>query len=319
MGLRITGTGIVESNLTKAQKDYDNSLEKLSSGVRFTRSEPMPAERARSDMLMAKMRELNIYKQNANEGLSFTESVDSSLSQVSNTVIRLKELVAQSTNPALSDKERGFLFVEYQANYDSLVSTSSTIAHAGKELFSTDSNDESEFQGIGRGNGFTTKSIKIRVSGPANSDGKDVGLIEINNLDKIRVHPEDLGIKSAENLVNSEEGVSIDDVLDNFGASNVKELGESFNQAHLQVSEQRANIGAATSRLSSALSSINVAYENTAAANSRIRDVDYATEITNLAKANILVQASTSLLAQKNQNSSQNILTLIKSVDNNKT
>ena len=67
MGLRITGTSIVESNLAKAQKDYDNSLEKLSSGVRFTRSEPMPAERARSDMLMAKMRELNIYNQNANK------------------------------------------------------------------------------------------------------------------------------------------------------------------------------------------------------------------------------------------------------------
>lgn len=315
-GIRIIGSGSVETNLTKAQKEYENSLEKLSSGVRFTRSEPMPVERARSDMLMAKMRELNVYKQNANEGLSFTESVDSSLSSISNNVIRLKELVAQSVNPVLSDKERSFLFIEYQANYESLINTSSTIAHAGKELFSTDANDASEYQGIGRGNGFSTKSINIRVSSPSISDGKDVGLITIDNLDKIKTHPEDLGIKSAENLINSEDGVSIDDVLNNFGVGDVKELGESFDQAHLQVSEQRANIGAATSRLTSALSSINIAYENTAAANSRIRDVDYATEITNLARANILVQASSSLLAQRNQQSAQSILTLVKSVDN---
>lgn len=301
MVLRIISSGSVESNITKAQKEYENSLEKLSSGVRFTRSEPMPAERARSDKLMAKMRELNVYKQNANQGLSFTETLDSSLNSVSNSIIRLKELVAQSTNPALSDKERGFLFVEYQAHYESLVSSSPASAQTEGDFI--------------RSEGSSGEAIHVRVSSPNLMDGKDIGLIPIENLDKIKLHPEDLGIKSAEALVNAEEGVSLDDVLDNFDVSEVTELGASFDQAHLQVSEHRANIGAATARLNSALNTINIAYENTAAANSRIRDVDYATEMTNLARANILVQASSSLLAQKNQHSAESILTLVKSTD----
>jgi flagellin len=307
MGLRIIGNGNLENNVAKAQKDYDNSIEKLSTGVRFTKNEPMPVERARSDALTSKMRELNVYKQNANEGLSLTETAESELSSMTNSVIRLKELLAQATNPSLSDKERAFLFIEYQANYEDLVKTSSTAKHL----------DTTEFQGIGRGNGHTTDSVQIRVGPPAISDGKDFGVVTIDELDKVKTTPADLGIKSAEDLVNSEDGVSIDDVLDNFDVSDEKELGESFDSAQLQLSGYRAKFGAATSRLSSALSSINVAYENTAAANSRIKDVDYATEMTNLAKANILVQASTSLLAQRNNNTAQNILTLVRGLDKN--
>ncbi len=317
MGLRITGSVNLEGNIAKAQKQYDNSLEKLSTGVRFTRNEPMPVERSQSDNLISKMRELNVYKRNANDGLSFTEAAESNLNAISNNVIRLKELVAQSTNPALSDKERGFLFIEYQANYQSLVNTSSTASHMGRQLFSPDDDSDFEYQGIGRGNGYSTGSVHVRVSAPKISDGKDVGVIRIDDLDQVKTMPSDLGIKSAENLANAEHGVSIDDVLDNFDVSNEKELGASFDEAHSKISSFRAKFGAATSSLSSALNTINVAYENTAAANSRIRDVDYATEITNLTKAKILVQASTSLLAQQNNNSAQNILTLVKGVDKN--
>jgi len=317
MGLRITGGVNLEGNIAKAQKEYDNSLEKLSTGVRFTRNEPMPVERSQSDNLISKMRELNVYKRNANDGLSYTEAAESNLNAISNNLIRLKELVAQSTNPALSDKERGFLFIEYQANYQSLVTTSSTASHMGRQLFSSDDDSDFEYQGIGRGNGFTTSSVHVRVSAPKISDGKDVGIISIEDLDQVKTKPNDLGIKSAEKLANAEDGVSIDDVLDNFNVSNEKELGASFDEAHSKISSFRAKFGAATSSLSSALNTINVAYENTAAANSRIRDVDYATEITNLAKAKILVQASTSLLAQRNNNSAQNILTLVKGVDKN--
>lgn len=307
MGIRIIGNGNLENNIAKAQKDYDNSIEKLSTGVRFTRSEPMPAEKARSDALTAKMRELNVYKQNANAGLSITETAESELSSITNNVIRLKELVAQSVNPSLSDKERAFLFTEYQANYEDVVHTSSTANHLSN----------TEFQGIGRGVGHTTDTIQIRVSAPGQAGSGDDGLVTINELNKVKTMPEDLGIKSAEKLVNLEEGVSIDDVLDNFNVSDTSELGASFDEAQSKLSEHRAKFGAATSRLSHALSSIQVAYENTAAANSRIKDVDYATEMTNLAKANILVQAGTSLLAQRNNHTSQNVLTLVRGTDKN--
>jgi flagellin len=307
MGLRIIGNGNLENNIAKAQKEYENSVEKLSSGVRFTRSEPMPAERARSDALTSKMRELNVYKQNVNEGLSITESAESELSSMTNNVIRLKELVAQATNPNLSDKERAFIFIEYQANFEDLEKASSKTNY----LASTES------QGIENVIGKSPDTIQIRVGAPAMSDGKDTSVVTLDGLNNVKTTPNDLGIKSAENLVNLDDGVSIDDVLNNFDVSNDSELGESFDNAQLKLSSYRAKFGAATSRLSSALNSISVAYENTTAANSKIKDVDYATEITNLAKANILVQASTSLLAQRNNNTAQNILTLVRSSNKN--
>ena len=317
MGLRITGNVTLENNIAKSQKEYENSLEKLTTGIRFTRSDPLPVERAQSDNLIAKMRELNVYKRSANDGLSFTESTDSSLNTISNNIIRIKELVAQSTNPALSDKERGFLFVEYQANYEDIIRTSSSLNHLGNKLFSSDNGSEFGNQGTESNNEYSSNSVHIRVSSPKFIDGKDVGVISINDINDVKTMPQDLGIESAENLANSSDGVSIDDVLDHFNVSNENDLGASFDEAHSKISEFRAKFGAATSGLNSALNTINVAYENTAAANSRIRDVDYATEVTNLAKAKILVQASTSLLAQRNNNSAQNILTLVNSLNKN--
>ena len=112
MVLRINGNDFLENNISRAQEDANESTERLSSGVKFTRKNPMPAERAQSDSLTTKMRELNGYKKNATDGMSLTEYADSSLSELSNMNIRMKELVTQATNPALSDKERQFLFVE---------------------------------------------------------------------------------------------------------------------------------------------------------------------------------------------------------------
>lgn len=305
MGLRISGNRLLENNLNKAQQEYENSIERLSTGIRFTRSEPMPVERARSDALISKMRELNIYKQNINAGLGMTQAMDSELSSMTNNVIRLKELTVQATNPNLSDKERSFLFVEYQANYEDLIN-SSINAHSLNTMNNLN---------IEPGN--TSELLQVRVSAATNSGETDSGLIKIDSPNSLNIMPSDLGIQSAETLTSSEEGISIDDILDNFNANNESELSESFNSAQQKLLDYRSKIGASTARLSHALDSVDVAYENIAAANSRIRDVDYATEMTNLAKANILVKASTSLIAFRNNNMTENILNLIRSTEKN--
>ncbi|KAB8032147.1 flagellin [Fluviispira multicolorata] len=310
MGLRITGNGVLESNIAKSQKEVENSLEKLSSGIRFTRSEPMPVERAQSDALISKMKEINSYKQNVNEGLSFTQTADSALSQMTNTTIHLKELVAQSLNPSLSDKERQFIFVEYQAHYDEMDRVAATTSYAGRNIL--DHTNSVDVSGVGTS--ANAKSFWSKVGKPVIADGKDLNQIGVEKLDEINARPKDIGLISAEHLANSKDGVSLDEVMDTFNIDS-NHSASSFDDAQLKLSEHRASFGAVTSRLTSSMHSLDVAYENVAAANSRIRDVDYATESTNLARAKILVQAGTSLLAQSN--SSQNILTLIKSLDRN--
>ncbi|WP_186648817.1 flagellin [Fluviispira vulneris] len=310
MGIRITGNGTLENNIAKAQKEVDNSLERLSSGVRFTRNDPLPVERSQSDALMSKMKEINKYRQNVNEGLSFTETADAALSQLTNSTIHLKELVAQSLNPSLSDKERQFIFIEYQAHIEEMDRTAATTSYGGRNVL--DHTDSVDVSGVGTSS--NAKSFWSRVGAPVIADGKDLNKIGIEKLDEINARPKDLGLISAEHLANSRDGVSLDEVMDTFGSS-AESIGSSFDEAQMKLSEYRSSFGAATSRLTSAKNSLDVAYENVAAANSRIRDVDYATESTNLARAKILVQAGTSLLAQSNN--SQNVLTLIKGLDRN--
>ena len=152
--------------------------------------------------------------------------------------------------------------------------------------------------------------IGFRIGKPTHVDDKDVNMIKLDNLDQIKTRPQDLGLISARDLLDQEDGVSIDDVTDNFNADSTDELGDTFNQANEKIMGYRAKFGAVTSTLNYATQAMDTAYENISAANSRIKDVDYATEISNLTKANILLQAGTSLLTQRQQLQGQSILQL---------
>lgn len=287
MGLRITPGGVIENNIEKAQKQAANSLERLSSGVRFTRSDPLPAERSLSDSLSSKMRELSSYKRNANDGFSLVQVADSALNDISNIAVRLKELATQASSPAISDKERSFLFVEYASLYDEVGRIAQTTEFNGMKLLD--------------GNRGGTKTLSFRVGSPTRSetDGRDQSLVTLDNLDSIVANPETLGLKSVAHLLTNPDGISLDDISETFDSS-LDSVSDSFNQALETLAYFRSGFGAVGARLGRVMDVIDSAYENTSAANSRLRDVDYASEIANLTKANILVQAGTSLIAQGN-------------------
>jgi flagellin len=283
MGLRISGsTGVIENNIAKAQKEANSALEKLSSGVRFTRSEPLPAERAVSDSLSSKMREISSYKRNANDGISLVQTADAALNEISNISVRLKELATQASSPALSDKERQFLFVEYKGLYDEIHRIAKTTSLNGATLLN--GSDQS-----GR------ESVAFRVGAPSVNGDQDINLIRLDGLAAVDATPEALGLKNIDDFLDMEDGVSLDDVSDIFESS-LDSVSSSFDQAFLQIGSYRTKFGAMNSRLSSVMNVLDVAQENLSAANSRLRDVDYATELTNLTKANILVKAGISLI-----------------------
>ncbi len=287
MGLRITGaSGIIESNIAKAKSEATSALEKLSSGVRFTRSDPLPAERAVSDSLSAKVRELGSYKRNANDGISLVQTADAALNEVSNITIRMKELATQASSPALSDKERQFLFVEYKGLYDEIARIAQTTSLNGVSLLNGE-------DGLSKS---SSKAVAFRIGAPMEKNGQDINLITLHNLETMNVVPEALGLVNVDDLLR-QDGVSLDDVSDIFESS-LDSVSNSFDGAFLKVAGFRTNFGAINSRLSSVLNVLDVAHENLSAANSRLRDVDYATEVTNLTKANILMQAGMSLLTQ---------------------
>jgi flagellin len=288
MGLRITGiNGVIENNIAKARREADSSMEKLSSGVRFTRSEPASAERAVSDSLSAKARELASYKRNASDGVSMVQTADAALNEVANITVRMKELATQASSPTLSDKERQFLFVEYKGLYDEINRIAQTTSLNGISLLAGE-------EGLSKSG---TKDVAFRIGAPHESQGKDINTVKLEELSQMDVSPESLGLSNVDDLLSQEDGVSLDDVSDIFESS-LDTLSNSFEGAFQKIGAFRTNFGAINSRLSSVLNVLDVAHENLTAANSRLRDVDYATEVTNLTKANILMQAGMSLMTQ---------------------
>lgn len=302
MGLRITGNGTLQNNLEKARRDQEASLERLSSGTIFTRSDPKPAERALSDSLSSRIRELASYKRNANDGVGLVQTADSALGEVSNIVIRLKEIATQASSATLSDNERKFLFVEYQSLYEEIDRIAKTTSFNGMDLLNGNS-----------GLGEAGSSIGFRVGKPSADGERDANLIKLDGLAEVVADTERLGLRSARDLLGQSDGVTLDDVESVFD-SDAESVSSTFDGALETIAGYRSSFGAVASRLTHVLDVLDIAHENVAAAQSRIRDVDYASESAALTKANILVQAGASLLAQGNV-PAQVALTLIKGLD----
>jgi flagellin len=302
MGLRITGSTKIENNLQRATSDAADSLEKLSSGETFSRRDPQPAERALSDTLNQKLRQLTARKRIANDAVSLVETADSALNEIGNITNRMQELATQASSPSLSDKERKFIFVEYEALREEIDRIATETKYNGLSLLSQPTGEESRAENL---------QFRIGESSDPDSD-EDFGLALLSGFSDIVAQSENLGIQSVKSFL-LEDGISLED-LESIFSSDISNIGEVFFDAISKISGFRTSFGALSSRMSHTLTAIDIASENIAASQSRIRDVDYATEVSNLTKANILVQAGTSLLAQASL-PAQLVLTLIKNLD----
>lgn len=298
MGLRIiSGSGPVDKDLSQTQSNSSYGLEKLSISIQFLKKGMATVEPTVSEQFLAKARELNQYKQNANHGTLLTLFAVSQLNILSNSINRLKEIVAQSLDPALSDKERSYLFVEYQANYEDIVNVSLNSYFMEQQIFNVPNEDNLQ--------------IQFKIGNNLNSNDSAAHLIVIEKLNKIKTFPQDLGIPSVRDLICSVSGVAIEDVLEYFDVNETNDLGGVFDIACLQLLDYRKQFEELNTRFNRANQAIQVAYDNAIAAHSTIADLDYAAELTNLAKAKILVLAKNSLIAQSHDLTKQTILTLV--------
>jgi flagellin len=302
MGLRIQGSNSIEGNLRRATEDAAESLEKLSSGTIFTPKNPQPAQRALSDNMSVKIREFAAQKRSVNDAISLVETADSALNEVGNITNRLKELATQAASPTLSDKERRFIFVEYETLRDEIDRIAGTTQYNGMSLLSNPA-----------GSNERPADLQFRLSFNSGEEGtEDPGLVSLSGFNDIIATAENLGIQSLKSLISG-DGISLDDLESVFGLE-ASSIGETFLDAFEKIASFRSGFGAIASRMAKALDVIDVANENLSAAQSRIRDVDYASEVTNLTQANILVQAGTSLLTQANL-PAQLVLSLIRNLD----
>lgn len=266
MGLRIA-TNVpslaAQRSLGVNNVKQESTLAKLSSGTRIVRASDDAAGLAISEKLKAQIRGLTQAERNANDGISMIQTAEGGLNEISNILVRLRELSVQSASDTVGDSERKFTDMEYQNLKQEIERISQVTEFNGKKLLDG-SGDKYDFQ-----IGINNNDFQDRISYDAQKTSAGIAALEVDGL-------------TVSEKVTAQDSLA---VLDN---------------AIQNISGQRANLGAVQNRLTSTIQNLQIANENLNTANSRIRDTDFAMETANNTKLNILNAAGTSVLAQAN-------------------
>ena len=241
-----------------------SAMERLSTGKRINSAKDDAAGLAIANSMTSQIRGMNQAIRNANDGISFAQTADGALNEVTNMLQRIRELAVQSASGTYSDDDRANLqaeVTELGAQIDTIIS-------------------DTTFNGV---TVFGSSDVTIDIQTGYGS--ADQTTLTVTGLDVSAASGADISAGDASVL---------DDVDDALAA----------------VATTRASLGAGQSRLESVVNNLSNNVANLSDARSRIEDADFSAETTNLARAQILSQASTAMLAQANQ-SQQNVLKLI--------
>ncbi len=264
MGLRVnTNVASINAqrNLSAVTDRLGTNYRRLSTGLRISTAADDAAGLAISERLRSQVRSLEQAKRNANDGISFVQTAEGALNEVSSILTRLRELAIQSSNGSVSNQDKETLDEEFQ----SLVSEVNRIGRStefnGIKLLDGSSSTVSFQVGFGTTSGIDTLAVSLS---PALST-----TLSLNSLD--------IG-----------SGGATTPAIRNIDA------------AIHTVRALRGSLGAVQNRLGSTINNLAVQVENLSAAESRIRDVDVAYETAQLTRNNILQSASISVLSQAN-------------------
>ncbi len=270
MGFRINTNVpslVAQRNLEKVRGEQDKSFQKLSSGNRIVKAGDDAAGLAISEKMRASIRSSKQATRNANDGVSLIQTAEGGMNEISNILIRLRELSVQAASDTVGDVERSFSDKEFQ----SLVQEVDRIALAtefnGKKLLNGEG-DTFEFQ-IGINSNKDESTMQYESS---KSDVKS-GTLGIDGL----------------NVTSRDDA-----------QSNLSQIDDAMEA----INGNRADLGALQNRLQSTVTNLQIYTENLSAANSRVRDTDIAAETSTLTKNNILANSATAILGQANSSSS---------------
>jgi flagellin len=262
-----------QRTLALSTESLGRTFERLSSGQRINRASDDAAGLAIADNLKAQQRVASVAIRNANDGISTIAIADSALGEIGNVLSRLAELAEQSANGVFSTNQRSALSNEFVALGSEIERIAVTTQFNGVTLLSGGSTLTLQ---VGFNSGSTSQISFTGVQGTLAA----LGLATTNN--------------SA--LSYSIQGTSTEN------AQSAARLAlDAINSAISSLASTRGTLGATESRLQVAINNLAVARENFASAESRIRDVDVATEAAELTRLNILQQAGAAVLAQANQ------------------
>lgn len=253
----------VQKNLLGNQARLQSSFARLSSGLRINTAKDDAAGLAISESLKSQIRSFNVAERNAGDGISMAQTAEGSLGEVHDILGRMRELAVQASNGPLTSEDRDFVQTEFSSLQKEITRIQGSAKFNGKQL----------------------------LGGTANTITLQVGLDAVST-DQIQVQ---LGGVSLSAITGSAA------LLSGSTSDNALAALSTIDSAIGNVSTARSTFGSAMNRLEVAQSSIQTMRLNLSSANSRIRDVDVASETASLSRNQVLTQAGISVLAQANQ------------------
>lgn len=261
-----------QNNLNKSQSSLGTAIERLSSGLRINSAKDDAAGQAIANRMTAQIKGMTQAARNANDGISMAQTAEGSLNEINSNLQRVRELAVQASNGTNSASDLASLQDEVTAR----------LAEIDRVAGKTDFNGIKLLDGTAGTGGV----VKIQVGV---NDGDTINL----DLSGAKADSTTLGVNAID--------------LKAMGATDL----DTIDKAIAKVDTARSGLGAVQNRFTSAINNLNNTSNNLSAAQSRIQDADYATEVSNMSRAQILQQAGTSVLSQANQ-VPQTVLSLLR-------
>ena len=255
------------------------AMQQLSTGRRINSAKDDAAGLAVSEIMSAQVRGLNQAVRNANDGVSLLQTAEGAMIEQTNMLQRMRELAVQGSNDTITDTQKGYLnseFTQLRSEIDRIASQTkwngATLLAGGTQLGNATAGTYSFMVGS------NSTYIQVTVANMASTSGANLSAV-------------------------SGSGVST--------AATAVAAIDSIDTALSAIASQRATIGAGISRLTYAVDNLTNISQNLSESRSRILDTDYAAASSELARTQIIQQASTAMLAQANQQP-QIVLALLK-------
>jgi flagellin len=270
-----TGALRAQNGSRIAGNQLQTAMERLSSGKRINTAKDDAAGLAIASKMTSQIRGMSQAVRNSNDGISYAQTAEGALGEVTNMLQRIRELAVQSANGTYSASDRTNLNSEVTELKAQITNVLATTEFNGTRIFNSTAS----------GATYTAASGAVAIqTGVSSGDTVSISFTALTDL-------------AAATAV---------DTVANAGTA----LG-AVDTTLTAVNSTRAKLGASQNRLESVVNQLTNNITNLSDARSRIEDADFSAETTNLAKAQILSQASSAMLAQANQ-SQQGVLSLLR-------
>ena len=264
---------IAQKNLNSSSNQLSTAMERLSSGMRINSSKDDAAGQAIANRMTAQVKGMAQAERNANDGVSMVQTMEGGMSRINDNLQRIRELAVQGASDTNTADDRTSIATEIGERVKEIDRIAGSTTFNGTKLLD--------------GTGAATLNIQVGGNTTVN--------------DSISV--------STANMTTAAGGLDIA-ALAVTDATTSKATIDSVDAALKKVDTARSTLGATLNRFDSVVSNLQTSSTNLSAAKSRIEDADYAVEVGNMTRAQILQQAGTSVLSQANQ-STQSVLKLL--------